>query len=46
MSNDNARFFVRRLLAGLRALGEAAIGLLLIAVAALAFLPAAHAALH
>ena len=46
MFDDNARHPLRRLRAGLRALGQAAIGLALMAVAALAFLPGAHAAVH
>ncbi len=46
MSNDNARRSIRRLRAAIGALGQAAVGLALMAVAALAFLPGAVAAVH
>jgi hypothetical protein len=46
MFDDNVRHPLRRLRAALRALGQAALGIALMAVAALAFLPGAHAAIH
>ena len=44
MLADTVHHPIRRLLAGVRALGQALLGMALIALAALAFLPGAHAA--
>ena len=44
MRHDTVHHPIRRLLAGVRALGQGLLGMALIALAALAFLPGAHAA--